>query len=143
LKYKLVSQGIATLFPGYFAMIMATGIISIAAYLLEMATIAWMLLVINVIAYGILWILTLTRLIWYFPQVLADLTNHSRAPGFFTLVAGTCVLGSQLIIVVGAYWLAIGLWLLGLFLWVLVMYAFFTKLTIRHGFTLSFTAMTS
>jgi tellurite resistance protein TehA-like permease len=113
-------------------MIMATGIISTAAYLLEMDAIAWALLVINVIAYGTLWILTLARLIWYFPQVLADLTNHSRAPGFFTLVAGTCVLGSQLIIVVGNYLLAMGLWLLGLLLWVVVMYAFFTAVTVRE-----------
>ena len=37
-------HGVATLFPGYFALVMATGIISIAAYRLDMPRIAWALL---------------------------------------------------------------------------------------------------
>jgi len=64
---------------------------------------------------------------------VADLTNHARGPGFFTWVAGTCVLGSQLVIVLGNYTLATLLWLLGLFLWVLIMYTFFTAVTIREN----------
>jgi hypothetical protein len=40
------------LFPGYFALVMATGIISIACFFLEMKTIALVLLVINVVAYA-------------------------------------------------------------------------------------------
>ena len=39
------------------------------------------------------------RLIAYFPRVLEDLNSHARGPGFFTVVAATCVLGSQLAIV--------------------------------------------
>jgi tellurite resistance protein TehA-like permease len=130
LKQSIFGRGVASLFPGYFALVMATGIISIAAYLLEMRPIAWILLAINIGAYGILWLLTLARLVWYFPQVLADLTSHARGPGFFTLVAGTCVLGSQFVVIVGDYTVATGLWLLGLTLWLLVMYAFFTAVTI-------------
>jgi tellurite resistance protein TehA-like permease len=132
LKHHLVSQGIATLFPGYFALVMATGIISIATYLLEMPPIAWTLLVINIITYIILWILMGIRLIWFFPNIVADITNHARGPGFFTVVAGTCVLGSQLVIVAGNYTVSTLLWLLGLALWLLVMYSFFTAVTIRE-----------
>src|SRR4030095_5291931 len=98
-----VAGAAANLFPGYFALVMATGIISIATFLLEMRTLAWVLLVVNVVAYGVLWILLLIRLIGFFPRVKADLTDHVRGPGFFTVVAGTCVLGSQLIIVGGRY----------------------------------------
>src|SRR5262245_7796289 len=101
MRNTLVGQAAASLFPGYFALVMATGIISIAAYLLEMRFIAWVLFGINIVAYLSLWLLTLVRLLWYFPQLMADLTNHARGPGFFTLVAGTCIVGSQLVIVAG------------------------------------------
>ncbi|MCB0190698.1 MAG: tellurite resistance/C4-dicarboxylate transporter family protein [Anaerolineae bacterium] len=112
---------------------MATGIVSIASYLLGMRPIAWGLLVINLVAYGVLWLLTIVRLIWHFPRLLADLTSHARGPGFFTLVAGTCVLGSQLIVVAGYYPAALWLWLLGLLLWLLIMYAFFTAVTVQEN----------
>lgn len=132
MKTEQISQGIAGLFPGYFALVMATGIVSIAGHLLGMATVAWALLVINVAAYLVLWLLTLIRLARFWPQVLADVNHHGRGPGFFTLVAGTCVLGTQLIVVTGAYLIAAVLWLLGVGLWLLIMYAFFTAITVRE-----------
>ena len=75
---------------------MATGIISTAAFLLGMKWLAWALLAINLVAYAVLWLLLIIRLIRFFPRVRADLTDHIRGPGFFTVVAGTCVLGSLL-----------------------------------------------
>lgn len=121
----------ADLFPGYFALVMATGIVSIAAFLLQMFWIARMLLVINVAAYVVLWLLTLWRLLFYFPRLLADIKHHARGPGFFTLIAGTCVLGTQLLLLTGSRSFAWGLWGLGIGLWIVVMYAFFTAVTIR------------
>jgi tellurite resistance protein TehA-like permease len=90
------------------------------------------LLIINVAAYVVLWLLTLLRLLRYFPRLATDLISHARGPGFFTMVAGTCVLGSQLVIVVGNYAIATGLWLLGLVLWLLIMYTFFAAVTVRE-----------
>jgi tellurite resistance protein TehA-like permease len=55
-----------------------------------------------------------------------------REPGFFTVVAGTCVLGSQLVIVTEQYRVGAVLWLIGLLLWLLVMYTFFTAVTVRE-----------
>jgi tellurite resistance protein TehA-like permease len=98
-----VAQAAANLFPGYFALVMATGIVSIATYLLEMRALAWVLLGINVVAYLVLWLLLLIRLTRFFPRVKADMTDHMRGPGFFPVVAGTCVLASQLVIVAGQY----------------------------------------
>lgn len=123
---------IATLFPGYFALVMATGIVSIAAFLLDMQWIASGLLYVNVTAYAVLWILTLIRLVRYFPRVVDDLTDHARGPGFFTIVAGTGVLGSQLVILQGAYSTGWVLWWLGLGLWGAIMYAFFTAITVAE-----------
>jgi tellurite resistance protein TehA-like permease len=132
LKNSKIGQVAANLFPAYFALVMATGIVSIAAHLLGMSPIAWALLVINAVAYAVLWLLTLIRLIWHFPRLVTDLTDHARGPGFFTLVAGTCVLGSQFVIVANNFTVALLLWLLGVLLWVLIMYVFFTAVTVRE-----------
>ena len=123
----------ADLFPGYFALVMATGIISIAAELLGMRTIAIGLLIFNVAAYVILWLLLLIRILMFFPRIKADIADHLRGPGFFTVVAGTCVLGSELIIVLGDYQIALALWLIGLLLWLTIMYWFFTSVTVREN----------
>src|SRR5260370_20304764 len=132
MKTGKISEAAANLFPGYFALVMATGIISIAAFQLSLKPIAWILLVINLIAYAILWLLLLIRLLRFFPRVKADIMDHGRGPGFFTVVAGTCVLGSQLVIVAGQYRTAAVLWLIGLSLWVVIMYTFFTAVTVRE-----------
>ena len=119
------------LFPGYFALVMATGIVSIAAQLLQMPQVAWALLGVNVISYIVLVVLLAMRIVWYFPRVIDDLTSHARGPGFFTVVAGTCVLGSQLLIVGGQVGAARLLWMAGTVLWVVLMYTFFTAVVVR------------
>lgn len=126
------SRAAADLFPGYFALVMATGIISIAAFLLGMNATAIVLLVINLVAYVILWLLLIVRLVLFFPRVRMDISNHVRGPGFFTTVAGTCVLGSQLLIVADRYRVATVLWLIGTLLWVVIMYVFFTAMTVNE-----------
>jgi tellurite resistance protein TehA-like permease len=132
MKTGKIRAAAANLFPGYFALVMATGIISIAAFQLDMKPVAWVLLAINLIAYVILWLLLLIRLVRFFPRVKADIMDHARGPGFFTVVAGTCVLGSQLIIVVGRHRAAAALWFIGILLWLLIMYTFFTAVTVRE-----------
>lgn len=119
------------LFPGYFALVMATGVVSIAAQLLGFVWVAQPLLVVAWFCYAVLWALTFTRILAFPRRIIEDLSNHQRAPGFFTLVAGTCVLGTQTAVVGGAPGVAGALWVLGLGLWCLVMYAFFTAVTIR------------
>ena len=126
-----ISAIAANLFPGYFALVMATGIISIAAFQLEMKPIAWALLAINLVAYALLWFLLIIRLVAFFPRVKADISDHARGPGFFTVVAGTCVLGSQLVILLGYYKAGAVIWVIGLVLWFLIMYTFFTAVTVR------------
>jgi hypothetical protein len=54
------------------------------------------------------------RLAKFPDRVLADLSHHGRAVGFFTTVAATCVLGSQAWVIRGAWALAAGLWVLGI-----------------------------
>lgn len=126
-----ISAIAGNLFPGYFALVMATGIISIAAFQLSMKPVAWALLAINLVAYAVLWLLLIIRLVAFFPRVKADISDHASGPGFFTVVAGTCVLGSQLVILLEYYRAAAVIWLIGVLLWVLIMYTFFTAVTVR------------
>jgi tellurite resistance protein TehA-like permease len=130
---NFVLRAAADLFPGYFALVMATGIISIACQLLEMTTLAIVLVVVNVVAFVILWFVLLVRLVLFFHRVKDDLSNHARGPGFFTVVAGTSVLGSQLLIVAGQFRTASVLWLLALILWAVIMYTFFAAITVREN----------
>ncbi len=132
MKLMIIRRVVAHLFPGYFAMVMATGVISIASFLLSLQWVARALLWVGLATYVLLWALTILRLIGCTREMCRDLMDHARGPGFFTLVAGTCVLGTDLLVVSGNYAAAIPLWWLGLILWTLIMYAFFTAVTIRE-----------
>jgi tellurite resistance protein TehA-like permease len=88
-------SALATLFPGYFALVMATGIISLAAHFLGLPHIAQVLFWVNMTAYVVLWVLTVLRLVYYRAQLIDDLTHHARGVTFLTTVAGTCILGNQ------------------------------------------------
>lgn len=127
-----IARGVANLDPAYFALVMATGIVSIATYLLGMMSVAWLLFQFNKVAYGLLWLLTLARLVRYLPRLTGDLTDHVRGPGFFTLVAGTCILGIQFAVLEGDFTTGIALWWLGVLLWFGLMYTFFTAVTVRE-----------
>ena len=131
LRYSVLAAA-EHLFPGYFALVMATGVVSIASHLLGFTLFAQILVAINWVAYVALWVLTLLRLSLYRNQLMEDLFNHQRAPGFFTLVAGTCALGTQNVLVANAHMVAEILWYIGVGLWFTVMYAFFTAVTVRE-----------
>ncbi|MEX1263538.1 MAG: tellurite resistance/C4-dicarboxylate transporter family protein [Actinomycetota bacterium] len=125
-----VSDGaIANLFPGSFALVMATGIISIAADQRGYHGLAVALLWANVAAYVILWALTLVRLIRFPHRLLADLTSHKRGAAFLTIVAGTEVLGSQFALLTTRISVGVALWWVGVALWTLLLYAFLTAVT--------------
>jgi tellurite resistance protein TehA-like permease len=123
---------LATLSPAYFAFVMATGIVSIAAELRGLHGLAVLLLWVNVIAYGVLWALSLARLARYRDRMLADLTSHQKGAAFLTTVAGTNVLGSQLALTADRPGIAVALWWLGLALWGVLLYAFLTAVTFRE-----------
>ncbi len=124
---------IEVLIPGSFAFVMATGIISVAAASQGMPRIAYALLIVDVIGFGVLSILFALRLIFWFPRILADLREPLRGPGFFTLVAGTCVVGSDLLVVADRPEVAEILWYVGIGLWIVVMYGFFTAIISRRA----------
>jgi tellurite resistance protein TehA-like permease len=127
-----VEAAVRDLSPAYFAMVMATGIVSIAAYLLEMRWVAFALFWLNIGVYCVLWILSGLRVILCTRAFLTDLVDHQRGPGFFTAVAASCVLGSQFVLMTEHLRIAIFLWGLGIILWVSLTYTIFTAFTIKE-----------
>lgn len=127
----IIDRAAAELFPGYFAVIMATGATSIASHLLGLTLVSWALLGANLLAYAALWLLTLIRLVRYPERLAGDMVDHARGPGFFTIVAGTCILGTQFHIVAGNDAIAAEFWWVGLTLWGVIMYLFFIAVTTR------------
>lgn len=129
---EAAAAGLQTLHPAYFALVMATGIVSIAAWLLGWNLVARALLALNVSFYVTLWLLTGWRIMRFGRHLRDDLLHHGRCVGFFTMVAGTNVLGSQLLIVYPFRPAAIGLWVLGIVLWAVLTYGLFAALMVKR-----------
>lgn len=123
--------GIRRLRPGVFGSIMATGIVSIAANQQGMHVVAHILLWINIAAYVILAAFVVVRLTRHFNLVVTDFLDHTNGPGFFTVTAGSCVLGSQLLELYGATIPATILLIVGSATWLVLTYAFFAVVTLR------------
>ena len=91
-----VRDAVRTLNPGYFAMVMATGIVSIAMLNHHAYALSVVLLWLAGIEYAVLLVLYLWRLIRFPAAVREDLAEPARAFGYFTFVAATDVLGTRL-----------------------------------------------
>ena len=126
-----IATQVADLSPAYFGMVMATGIVSLAAHLLGLPSIAAALFKLNVFAYGVLWILTALRMALYPHRFFGDMIDHLRGPGFFTTVAATSVLGSQFVMLAGDYRAASALWIVALVLWIVLTYTIFAAFTVK------------
>ena len=86
---------VAGLTPGYFALVMATGIISVGLDLRGFTFASAVLFALAAAAYVVLVALNLVRLARHRDRVLSDFRDARRAFGFFTFVAGTNVLAAR------------------------------------------------
>lgn len=123
---------IRTLSPAYFGMVMATGIVALAANQLGLVVAAWALFLIAIVAYLLLWVLTVLRFLRFPALVLADMIDHLKGPGFFTMVAASSVLGSCCLFLAGAETAAFILWLVAVVLWIVLTYTIFTAFTVKE-----------
>ncbi len=115
-----VEKAVRGLTPGYFALVMATGIISVGMRLEGRGRLSELLLGVCVSAFLVLASLTTWRFVAFRAAVKEDFTDPRRAFGFFTFVAGTNVLGVRLgmegahvatavlLVLAGLAWLALG-----------------------------------
>ncbi|MHA7665851.1 tellurite resistance/C4-dicarboxylate transporter family protein [Mycolicibacterium sp. HS_4_1] len=101
---------VRTFEPGYFAVVMATGIVSTATRLLKLHTLSAVLLWIAGITYAALVVGNLARIVLFGRDFRDGLTDPERGFTLFTFVAGTDVLGARLLLdghVAPAVWLTI------------------------------------
>lgn len=124
--------GLAGMSPAYFGLVMATGIASLACFMLGRPGIAQGLLYLNVLFYGVLWALTILRVARYPRQFFGDIIDHLRGPGFFTTVAASSILGSQYVVEAGNYRVGAALWLVAVVLWLGLTYTIFAAFTVKE-----------
>jgi tellurite resistance protein TehA-like permease len=129
--FRYMRTALETMSPGYFSMVMATGILSLAAHLIDLPWLAQALFVLNWMLFAIIGVLALLRLAWHLPEVIDDLFDHLRAPGFFTFVAACSILAAQSLLIGGSLRMAIFLGGVGLVAWIALTYTIFTVLTVK------------
>jgi tellurite resistance protein TehA-like permease len=120
---QAISSNVRTLFPGYFAMVMATGIVAIGAAQQDLRWLAQPLYAIAAVTYVVLAVLLLWRLVAA-PQLLAaDITSHAKGFAFLTTVAATNVLGSASVVIHNLWTVGWVFWWFSLGLWIFFVYA--------------------
>lgn len=108
-----------------FAMVMSTGIVSVALNLLGCRLGAMLLFAVNIIMFLVLWPLYIRKTFCYFTRMKEDFAGHLSGPGFLTIVAGTCILGSQFADLAHNFTVALWLFWLGVLCWVFILWGVF------------------
>ncbi len=123
---------LADMSPAYFGLVMATGIVSLAAFMMEHRLLAVFLFYLNIGQYGLLCMLYGLRA-WRYPRrFFGDMVAHATGPGYFTAVAGTGILASQFMVLGDSYVAGKFLWIVALLLWLGLTYTIFTAFTVKH-----------
>ena len=120
-----------TMHPAYFAMVMATGIVSSALFLHGVPTLPTVLLGLNGLMLAGVLTATVLRFLRYRLDFIADIDSHSRGVGFFTAVAGIATFGTQLVVQTGAVRLAVVFWVIAAILWAVITYGILGVLTAK------------
>ena len=93
----LLRRAIATLDPGYFAWVMATGIVSVGTDLLGDHLLSQVVLGVTIVAFVGLVLAYTARLVFFAPFVRQSAADPTTAMAYFTVVAGTGVLAVRLV----------------------------------------------
>ena len=118
--------------PAYFGLVMATGIVSLAAFMMGHRLVAVTMFYLNIGQYVVLSGLYALRL-WRFPgRFFGDMFTHAVGPGYFTSIAGTGILASQFLILGENVVAGAAFWSVAVLLWLCLTYAIFTALTIKR-----------
>src|SRR5690348_3438961 len=91
-----LDREVASLHPGCFSLVMATGIISNAFFFEGRRELSDALLAVNLVAYPWLIVVTLVRAVRFRRALWRDLLDPRLVFSFFTIVAATDVLGGAL-----------------------------------------------
>jgi tellurite resistance protein TehA-like permease len=120
---EVIASNVRTLFPGYFAMVMATGIIAVGASQQDLGWLADALFAVAAVTYAVLVLLLVGRTAMAPGPLAADITSHAKGFAFLTTVAATNVLGAASGVIHGWWGAAWVLWWASLILWAFFVYA--------------------
>lgn len=120
------------LYPGYFSMTMATGIIAIALDMLEMPRLSDALYAITLFSWCALLSLYAIRIMRFPGAVWADLMDPRTTFFFFSFVAATDIVGI-LFHLHGLKTLALICWIGAFLAWLALLHCSFSVLVLRHG----------
>ncbi|MDH4226419.1 MAG: tellurite resistance/C4-dicarboxylate transporter family protein [Deltaproteobacteria bacterium] len=119
------------LYPGYFAMTMATGIISVGFDVLGMTRFSDFMAVMALLTFVAVCGVYAWRIAKFPGAVWGDLLNPRLTFNFFTFVAATCIVG-MILYTHGYEKTAFAFWILALIAWAALLYCSFGVLTIFH-----------
>lgn len=125
------AAGLADLSPAYFGLVMATGIVSLAGFIMGYDRLAFELFYLNLVQYVALGVLFGARALIYPRRFFGDMIGHLTGPGYFTVVAGTGILASQFMLLQQSASVGFTLWLLAVVLWIGLTYTIFTAFTVK------------
>ncbi|MBX3140573.1 MAG: tellurite resistance/C4-dicarboxylate transporter family protein [Trueperaceae bacterium] len=119
--------------PEYGALVMATGIVAFACAGIGLRAVALALTWLNVVMFLVLACVFAARLALARRRTSQEFVDHARGPGYFTWVAATCVLASQVATFLGAANVARALLAVAAAAWVGITYGFFAAVTLRRA----------
>ncbi len=111
--------------PANFAMVMSTGIVSVALHLLDYPLGARLLFWLNAALCVGLVILYIIRLFVFPKRFVQDFRSHGAGPGFLTVVAGICILGNQFVLLGKDPAMGEALFWIGSVLWIVILWGVF------------------
>lgn len=118
--------------PAYFTMVMATGIISLAAHAQHLSWLAESFFYLNLVLYPLFLLLLAVRLLRFFSGLKAELASHEKGANYLALVAATSLVGNQFVLLRDNQAVGQILWVFGAACWVMLLYVFLLSVTLRR-----------
>jgi tellurite resistance protein TehA-like permease len=117
----LVARALATLYPGYFAWVMASGIVSVGAHLLGYGLLSAVVLGVTIAAFVVLVLAYAARALFFSAFFRQSLQAPTMLVAYFTVCAGADVLGTRLALA-GHPLITAGLGAFAVIVWLLLSY---------------------
>lgn len=128
-----VLASIQSMYPGTFALVMATGIVSTGCKRLGFDNLGYCLFALNHGFFAIVLVLGCCRLALFPRDLVKDLTDHWRGAGFFTFPAAASVFGVQHIVFGSPTWVPSALWILAFASWIAINTVFFCAMIVGEN----------
>ncbi|WP_373090035.1 tellurite resistance/C4-dicarboxylate transporter family protein [Sneathiella sp.] len=132
INYPIFKSAIRKLHPSYFALVMGTGIVSIAFNTLGYSMLAYGLFYLNIGLYLILSGMAFSRLLFFPQDFITDIREPRHSWPYLTFIVGNNTIGAQFLIFWHATDLTWILWGLGFFFWIAFTYFILFSLVIRR-----------